>query len=72
MIDDKSWAIRHLVVETGHWYAGRQIVLSPKHIERISYEESEVFVNVTKAAITAAAEYHVPRAAYHETRNFND
>jgi sporulation protein YlmC with PRC-barrel domain len=74
MMDDKSWAIRHLVVETGHWYSGKEIVISPKHIDRISYEDSKVFVNVTKEAILEAPEYHMPPlgAAYHDTRNFDD
>ena len=73
MMDDKSWAIRHLVVETGHWFSGKEIVISPKHIDRISYGESKVFVNVTKEAILEAPEYHVPPlgAAYHDTRNFD-
>jgi uncharacterized protein YrrD len=73
IMDDKSWAIRHLVVETGHWYSGKEIVISPKHIDRISYEDSKVFVNVTKEAILEAPEYHMPPlgAAYHDTRNFD-
>ena len=72
MIDDKSWAIRHLVVETGHWYHGKEIALSPKYIERISYEESKVFVNVTKEAIQKAAEYQIPEPLFHGSQNFND
>lgn len=73
MIDDKSWEIGHLVVETGHWFAGKEIVIAPKDIDRISYEESTVFVSVTKEAILEAPEYHVPPlgAAYHDTRNFD-
>jgi len=73
IMDDKSWAICHLVVETGHWYSGKEIVISPKHIDRINYEESKVFVNVTKEAILKAPQYHVPPlgAAYHDTRNFD-
>ncbi|HEY5752897.1 MAG TPA: PRC-barrel domain-containing protein [Chthoniobacterales bacterium] len=73
MIDGRSWEIRHLVVETGHWFSGKEIVISPKHIDRISYEESKVFVNVTRDAIRRAPEYHVPQsdAAYHDTRNFD-
>ena len=59
MIDDKSWAIRHLVVETGHWYAGKEIVLSPTH-RRISYDESKVFVDVSKKTIENTPEYEVP------------
>jgi len=60
IMDDKSWAICHLVVETGHWFSRREIAISPKDIERISYEESKVFVKVTKEAILEAPEYHVP------------
>jgi sporulation protein YlmC with PRC-barrel domain len=73
IMDDKSWTICHLVVETGHWYSGKEIVISPKHIDRISYEESKVFVNVTKEAILEAPQYHVTPLgeAYGDTRNFD-
>jgi len=62
MIDDKIWAICQLVVQTGHWFAGKEIVLSPQNIDRISYEESTVFINLTKEAILNAEEYHMPAA----------
>ena len=60
MMDNKSWAICHLVVETGSWFSGKEIVISPSHIHRISYEDSMVFVNLTKEAILQAPEFHVP------------
>jgi len=68
MIDDKTWAVRHVVVETGHWYYGKEIIISPGDIERIGYEESAIFVNVTKEALQEAVEYHMPRAEYHHAR----
>jgi hypothetical protein len=73
IMDDKSWEICHLVVETGHRYSGKEIVISPKHIDRISYEESKVFANVTKDAILEAPQYHVSPLgeAYGDTRNFD-
>lgn len=71
MIDDKSWAVRHLVVETGHWFEGKEIVISPTHVERISYEESKVFVDVTKESLRETAEYQMPQPAYHDTKNFD-
>ena len=73
IMDDKSWGICHLVVETGHRYSGKEIVISPKHIDRISYEESKVFVNVTKDAILEAPQYHVSPLgeAYGDSRNFD-
>jgi hypothetical protein len=51
LVDDKSWAIRELVVETSHWYSGKEILISPRKIERISYEDSKVFVDLTKVGI---------------------
>jgi hypothetical protein len=60
LLDDQNWAIHHLVVETGHWFSGREMVLSPEHLERISYAESKVFVKLTKEAILEAPEYHPP------------
>lgn len=62
MVDDRSWAIHELVVETGHWYAGKEILITPGKVERISYEESKVFVSLTKADIQQTAEHHVAHA----------
>ena len=72
IMDDKSWEIRHMVVKTGGWFSGKKIVISPKMIDRISYEESTVFVNVTMKTILEAPEYHVPpiEEALQDTRNF--
>jgi hypothetical protein len=51
MVDGRNWAIRELVVETGHWYADKKILILPESIDRISYEDSTVFVKLTKEDI---------------------
>ena len=71
VMDTNNWAIRHLVVETGHWFAGKDIVLSPTDVQSISYDDSKVFVNVTKESIREAPEYHLPQPPYHDSKNFN-
>jgi hypothetical protein len=63
MVDKQSWAIRELVVDAGHWYSGKEILISPNKVERISYEESTVFVGLTKADIQRTAENHLAKAA---------
>jgi hypothetical protein len=63
MLDDKNWTIRDLVVETGHWYAGKEIMIAPGKIQRISYPESKVFVNLTKADIEQTEKNAVVRTA---------
>jgi sporulation protein YlmC with PRC-barrel domain len=61
-VDDKSWAIRELAVEAGHWYSGKEILIPTGKIERVSYEDSTVLVNVTKADIQRTADHEVVKA----------
>jgi hypothetical protein len=62
LVDDQSWAIRQLVVESGHWFSGKEILIAPAKVERVSYEDSTVFVNLTKADIQRTAENEVVAA----------
>ena len=62
MMDDRSWAIREMVVETGHWYSGREILISPVKIDLISHTEAKVFVNLTKTDIQRTTENHLVHA----------
>jgi len=59
LVDDRSWAIRELVVEAGHWYSGKEIRIPASKVERISYKESKVIVSLTKADIQNTAEHAV-------------
>jgi hypothetical protein len=62
LVDDTNWSIRELVVETGHWYSGREVLISPTKVDRISYVDSTVFVNLTKAEIQQTQENEVVQA----------
>ena len=59
LVDDRSWAIHELVIETGHWFSGKEILIPTSKVKRISYEESKVFVSLTKADIQQTAENEV-------------
>ena len=62
MVDDKSWTIGELVVEAGHWYSGKEIRIPTAKISRISYADSKVFVQLTKADIQLTGENEVAEA----------
>lgn len=57
VVDDESWSIRYLILSTRNWWPGKKVLISPQWIERISWEESKVFVNLTREAIQQAPEY---------------
>jgi len=74
MVDDRSWMIHEFAVEAGHWYSGKEVLISTSRIERISYEESKVFVSLTKADIkrTAAHELAGAHPGGSSAPNFQD
>ena len=58
IIDDETWAIRYLVIDTEKWWQeGKKLLISPQWIERVSWLESKVFVNLPSEAIQLAPEY---------------
>ena len=57
IIDDQTWAIRYLVVDTRNWWPGKKVLVSPQWIERVSWDQSKVFVNLSRDAIKKSPEY---------------
>ena len=57
VIDDETWAIRYLIVDTQNWLPGKKVLIAPRWIERISWEDSEVFVKLTREQIKESPEY---------------
>lgn len=62
MVDDKTWAIREVVVETGQWFSRKEIYIAPAKIAQISYEESKVYVDLTMADIKRTVENHLAKS----------
>jgi sporulation protein YlmC with PRC-barrel domain len=57
VIDDETWTIRYLIVDTKNWWPGKRVLLSPKWIKSVSWEESKIFVDLPREKIKQAPEY---------------
>jgi uncharacterized protein YrrD len=58
VIDDESWAIRYLVVATHDWWPGKKVLVSPKWIERITWDPMGTMkVNLSRDALKSSPEY---------------
>jgi len=51
MMNDQSWAIAQLVIKTGHRFSGKEVRIPTSAVQRISYDESKIFVNLTKEEV---------------------
>lgn len=69
VIEDDTWAIRYLVVDTGNWWSGKKVLVSPRWIDRIGWSESTVFVNLSSEAIKQSPEY---TGAHSLTRDYEN
>jgi hypothetical protein len=57
IIDDETWTIRYLLVNTLNWWPGKKVLVSPLWIDRVSWGESKVFVNLSRETIKHSPEY---------------
>ena len=49
--DDRYWAIRYLVANTGTWLTGRKVLISPYSLDGVNTAEEKVFVLLNRKQI---------------------
>src|SRR5580698_8674053 len=66
--DDKTWAIRYLVVETGGWLGGRQVLISPISVAETEWQARRLDVALTKKQVEESPniDTHQPVSRQHE------
>src|SRR5665213_2962403 len=57
IIEDETWAIRYLIINTHNWWPGKKVLMSTKWIESVSWGEKKVFVNLSRETIKRSPEY---------------
>jgi hypothetical protein len=57
LVDDREWAIRYMVVDTRNWWPGKKVLVSPDWIRTVSWEDSRVYVDLTREGLKSAPEF---------------
>ena len=73
IVDHRTWAIQYLVVSTRNWWPGKKVLMSPHWIERVSWTDSKVYVDLSRKAIKNGPEYNdsMPVTREYEHRLYN-
>jgi len=58
ILDDETWAIRYLAINTKSWGTGKKVLISPKWIDHIGWDVSEIYVNLSQETIRQSPEYN--------------
>lgn len=51
LIDEESWAIRYLVLDTSNWIGGQWVVISPKVLRGIEWAERLMKIEITRDTV---------------------
>ena len=55
LVDDKAWAIRYLVVDAEHWWAGKTVLVKPGWLTRVAWDESKTLSCIVTSVGNAGA-----------------
>jgi hypothetical protein len=51
LVDERSWAIHYVIVNTSNWWLGHQVLVAPEWIDDVSWLYSKVNVNLRRDEI---------------------
>jgi uncharacterized protein YrrD len=57
LVDEGSWAIRYLTVNTSNWWLGHQVLIAPESITEVNWQNRKVVMDLTRQAIREAPPY---------------
>jgi hypothetical protein len=54
LVDEETWAVRYLVVDTSNWIGGRSVLVSPSVVLSIDSPASKIEVTLTRDQIKSS------------------
>ena len=66
IVDDKNWALHHLVVDIGNWLPGRKVLISPKKIKSVNWADSSVYLNISRESVKNSPEFEPSRVIHRD------
>jgi hypothetical protein len=57
IIDEETWAIRYLEVDTRNWWPGKKVLVSPQWVDNVSWPDSKVYLHLSRETIKNSPEY---------------
>ncbi len=57
LVDEQTWAIRYIIVNTSNWWLGHQVLIAPQWIDNVNWAESTVSIDLKRQEIKSAPPY---------------
>lgn len=57
ILEDDSWTVRYLAIDTRNWLPGKKVLVSPQWISSIDWAKGKVHVNLSRDGVKESPEY---------------
>ena len=63
LIEDASWTIARLVIDTRNWLPGRKVLIGPDRLRQVDWGERQILLDLPRREVEASPEYDPAIAA---------
>ena len=67
LVDETTWALRYLVVDTSNWIGGKRVLVSPQVVAGLDSERERIEVSMTRDQIEHSKSIDTADIALDET-----
>jgi len=57
LVDEETWAVRYLVIETSNWWVGHQVLIAPEWIDEVRWIDQTVSIDLKRQTVKDAPSY---------------
>lgn len=58
IIDDTSWQLKYLIIDTHNYFGGRKVLIDVKKIKEIQWDNDKVILNISKTEVINSPLFH--------------
>ena len=58
LVEEETWVIRYLILNTSNWWLGHQVLITPQWIRDVNWSEGTISVNLTRQTVKDAPPYN--------------
>jgi hypothetical protein len=58
IVDDHSWEVRYLVIDTSNWWSGKKVLVAPNWVNWVSWEDRKVHIDLSRQTIKDSPEWN--------------
>lgn len=70
IVDEATWLIRYLVVDTSNWMGGKWVAISPQSVSSIEWPEQRISLELTQDEIRNSPSLDEAAVPSHELTRF--